>query len=106
MRSLVLYYRGDPTNTLGPQDRLYLAVQDAQGQEQVLVCNHRATLLQRARWHQWKIDLDQFGLSGINLRAISRISIGVGNRARPLAGETGLIFIDDLALSSLALSSD
>ena len=101
MKSLVLYYRGDPTNTLGPQDRLYLAVKDAQDHEEVVVCSHRATLLQRARWHQWKIDLDQLSQLGINLRTVMRISIGVGNRAQPLAGGTGLIFIDDLGLSSL-----
>ena len=103
MKSLVLYYRGDPTNTLEPQDRLYLAIRDTQAHEVVLFCNHRATLLQRARWHQWKITWDQFSQTQINLRAITQLSIGIGNRAHPLAGDTGVIMIDDLGLSSLGL---
>jgi len=106
MRSLVLYYWGDPTNSLGPQDRLYLAIRDNQGREQVLVCNHRATLLQRARWHQWKITWDQVNQADINLRAITRLSIGIGNRAHPLTGEAGVIMIDDLGLSSLGISDN
>jgi len=106
MKSLVLYYWGDPVNGLGPQDRLYVAVRDAQGREAVLPCNHRASLLQRARWHQWKISRDQLSGTGLNLRAINRLSIGVGNRTHPLAGNSGMIIIDDIRLSSLGLSSE
>ena len=106
MKSLVLYYWGDPANTLEPQDRLYVAVRDDQGQEVVLVCNHRLGLLQRARWHQWKISRDQLSQTGINLRAITQLSIGVGNRTHPLAGGSGVVMIDDLGLSSLGLAGD
>ncbi len=106
MKSLVLYYWGDPANALGVQDRLYLAVRDDQGREAVVVCDHRATLLQRPRWHQWKIAWSQFDQGGINLRAIAHLSIGVGRRAHPQAGEAGVILIDDLGLSSLGLAGD
>lgn len=101
MKSLVLHYWGDPTNSLGPQDRLYLAIRDTQGRDVVLVCHHRPSLLQRARWHQWKIGWEQFNPAHINLRGITQFSIGIGNRAHPQAGEKGVIMIDDLGLSSL-----
>ena len=80
-----------------------MVIEDGQGNEQPVVCSHRATLMQRARWHQWKIGLDQLSRAGLNLRSISRMHIGVGNRTRPLAGGKGLIIIDDIALSSLGL---
>jgi uncharacterized protein (UPF0212 family) len=34
--------------------------------------------------------------SGVNLASVKKLSIGVGNRASPKAGGTGMVYLDDI----------
>ncbi len=79
-----------PSNAAAP---LYLAVHDSAGK--VKVVNHpnpAATTL--ASWQQWRIPLSD--LTGVNLKAVKKLSIGVGDRANPKAGGAGLLYLDDI----------
>jgi len=51
------------------------------------------------QWVQWKIPLSDFANAGVNLTAVRKMFIGVGDRADPLPGGAGLLFIDDIHLT-------
>jgi hypothetical protein len=88
--SMRLYVQGDPNNA---PETLYVALEDSAGQ--VAVVSHAdAAVLQSATWVEWQIALSEF--AGINLTGVETVYIGVGDRANPAAGGTGLIFIDDI----------
>jgi hypothetical protein len=79
-----------PSNSAG---QLYVVVQDSAGK--VKVVNHpdpAATTL--STWQQWRIPLSD--LTGLNLAAVKKVYIGVGDRTSPKPGGVGLLFIDDI----------
>ena len=40
---------------------------------------------------------DAFSSAGVNLTAVKKMSLGVGNNAsNPKAGDTGIVYIDDI----------
>ena len=49
-------------------------------------------------WQEWNIDMKNFANAGVSLNAIKKITIGVGNKAAPQPGPTGMLFIDDIRL--------
>jgi len=72
---------------------LYVAVEDNAGNVQVV--NHPDALATAAAdWQAWQIPFS--ALSGVNLRSVKMIYIGVGDRDNPTAGGTGLLYIDDI----------
>jgi regulation of enolase protein 1 (concanavalin A-like superfamily) len=76
-------------------EQLYVALQDSAGNSAVV--NHpdsAAAIIDT--WTQWSIPLT--GFTGVNLQAVMKISIGVGNRANPQAGGAGDLYIDDIGL--------
>lgn len=44
----------------------------------------------------WKIPLRNF--TDVNLTRIKKMSLGVGDKANPMAGYKGIVFIDDICL--------
>jgi hypothetical protein len=47
-------------------------------------------------WTQWNIPFTAF--TGVNLQAIRKLSIGVGDRAATQPGGAGTLYIDDIRL--------
>ena len=47
-------------------------------------------------WTQWNIPLTEF--TGVNLQAVTKMSIGVGDRANTQPGSAGDLYIDDIGL--------
>jgi hypothetical protein len=93
---LVLYFRGKTANAAAP---LYVAVEDTSRRVAVVVhADPKAVNL--SAWTQWKIPLDQF--TGVNLAAVKKLYIGVGDRNAPKAGGAGKLFIDDIAVTKPA----
>jgi regulation of enolase protein 1 (concanavalin A-like superfamily) len=72
---------------------LYVAVQDSAGKIQV-VSHPDPAATTIASWQEWRIALSDF--SGVNLAAVKKLSIGVGNRAGPKADGTGMVYLDDI----------
>ena len=92
VKALTVYFYGDPANAA---EQLYVAVEDNTGQ--VRVVNHpNPDAAQAAGWQEWNIALTQF--SGVNLNAVKKLCIGLGNRVSPAAGGSGKIYIDDIRL--------
>jgi hypothetical protein len=65
----------------------------------VKVVNHPdQTAVQKDAWQEWNIELTQFSAAGVNLRAIKKLYIGLGNRSNPKAGGKGSLYFDDIRL--------
>jgi len=72
---------------------LYVAVQDSAGKVKVVSYPDSAATAS-ASWRPWRIALSDLG--GVNLTAVRKLSIGVGDRTSPKAGGTGMLYIDDI----------
>ena len=60
------------------------------------MANADAELATRTTWRQWAIPLSEFTDHGVDVTAVTKMCIGLGNQAAPTAGGGGLIFIDDI----------
>jgi len=76
-------------------EALYVALEDSTGKTKVVKNNDPLATVQ-ADWQEWNIDLAQF--SGVNLASVKKMYIGVGDRNLPVAGGTGMLYIDDIRL--------
>jgi hypothetical protein len=74
-------------------DTFYVALQDNAGKIAV-VNNPDANATVATEWTQWKIPLSQF--TGVNVKAIKKMYIGVGDRKAPSADGSGRLYIDDI----------
>jgi regulation of enolase protein 1 (concanavalin A-like superfamily) len=76
-------------------EQFYVVVQDSTGNSAVV--NHPDPLATTfSDWTQWDIPLADF--AGVNMQNITMMAIGVGDRANPQAGGSGLLYIDDIGL--------
>jgi hypothetical protein len=62
------------------------------------VDNENPNASQATRWTEWSIDLQAFADQGVNLTNITSITLGLGNRANPVAGGSGMVYFDDIRL--------
>jgi regulation of enolase protein 1 (concanavalin A-like superfamily) len=76
-------------------EQLYVVLQDAADNSAVVKHPDPASSA-IGSWTQWDIPLTQF--TGVNLQAIKKLSIGVGDRANPQKGGSGTLYIDDIGL--------
>jgi hypothetical protein len=73
---------------------LYVTVEDKTGKKKTIPhANTAATSL--AAWTEWLIPLGDFG-TGVNLAAVKKITIGIGDPAGSKAGGAGMLFVDDI----------
>jgi hypothetical protein len=76
-------------------EHIYTALRDSAGNSAVVKnSNTAATTIDT--WTEWNIPLTQF--TGVNLQAIQKLTIGVGDRANPQRGGSGDLYIDDIGL--------
>jgi len=76
-------------------DKLYIALRDATGSIATSV-HPSLVALNIAEWMQWRVPLSDFVTSGLDLRTITRMYLGVGDRDDPQPDGSGLIYIDDI----------
>jgi hypothetical protein len=91
--TLVLYVQGQVTNS---PSQLYVRIEDS-SQQAVTVVHPDAAVMTTAQWTTWRIPFAD--LAGVNLSRVKKLCIGLGDRANPVAGGTGRIFIDDICLT-------
>jgi hypothetical protein len=82
-------------------ETFYLALEDGAGQSKA-VSNPDKTAIATGAWQQWDVSLSQFTAAGVDLGAIKKMVIGVGDRVAPKAGGTGKLYIDDVRLTRSA----
>jgi hypothetical protein len=76
-------------------EQLYVVLQDSAGNS--VVVNHpdpATTII--GTWTEWNIPLTEF--TGVNLQAVNKLTIGVGDRSNPQLGSAGDLYIDDIGL--------
>jgi hypothetical protein len=78
---------------------LYVTVEDKAGKKKTVV-NPDAAAVTKNTWTQWKIALSD--LTGVNLAAVKKLTIGVGNNVTPTAGAVGMLYVDDIAFGKPA----
>jgi hypothetical protein len=94
--TLVLYVQGRLANR---QARLYVKIEDS-SQQVGTVVHPDPAVVTTAQWTTWRIPFTD--LAGVNLSKVKKLYIGLGDRANPVAGGTGRIFIDDICLTKPA----
>jgi len=75
---------------------IYVVLEDSSGTSAVVKHSDPAATTINT-WTQWNIPLTDF--AGVNLRAIKKMSIGVGDRANTQPGGAGDLYIDDIGLT-------
>jgi len=74
---------------------LYVAVEDSAGKVKV-IRHPDGIATARPGWRLWQIPLSDIELAGLKTNSIQALSIGVGDRENPIAGGSGLVFVDDI----------
>jgi len=95
VKALGLWFYGDPCNVSEP---MYVALVDTTGRTAVVPYTGDLDDVRRPDWQEWNIDLREFSNNGLNLRAVKKMFIGVGDRSAPQPGGGGSLFIDDVRL--------
>ncbi len=79
-----------PANGAAP---LYLMVEDKAGKTKTAI-NADASATTVPAWTEWRIPFGE--LTGINLAAVKKITLGVGDKAAPKVGGAGMLYLDDI----------
>jgi hypothetical protein len=90
VNTLTIWYRGSAGNAA---ENMYVALNGN------AVVNHdNPDAAVRTAWTRWNIDLQAFADQGVNLGNVNAITLGLGNRANPVAGGAGMMYFDDIRL--------
>ena len=87
---LTIWYRGGSANAAEP---MYVVLNGS-----AVVTNDNPNAAQSSSWTEWNIELQAFTDQGVNLANVTSITLGVGNRANPTAGGSGMLYFDDIRL--------
>jgi len=93
--TLTLYFRGKAGNG---RDPLYVGIEDSAGRIAV-VAHPDADAVLATEWQKWHIALADLQVAGVDVAAVKKVFIGVGDRDNPQPGGTGRIYIDDIRLT-------
>ena len=87
---LTIWFRGNSANAAEP---MYVVLNGS-----AIATNDNPDAAKRGFWTEWNIDLQIFADQGVNLANVNTITLGLGNRANPIAGGSGLMYFDDIRL--------
>jgi len=88
--TLTIWFRGDSANAA---EQIYVALNG-----NARVDNDNPDAATTTAWTEWNIDLQAFADQSVNLANVTSITIGLGNRANPTAGGSGMMYFDDIRL--------
>ncbi len=93
--------------TIGPEQpegnapaSLYVTLEDAAGKTATVTHPAGEGAVFLGGWNAWPISYND--LAGVNLSRIEAMTIGVGNPTNPVAGGTGIVYIDDIGFGKPA----
>jgi hypothetical protein len=104
-KTLTLYFRGSPTNEISDTDHMYVGLEDGGGPESYAEVRYGdngedMNDVKVAEWHQWDICLQHFSDAGLAIADVNKLYIGFGDRTSPTPGGWGVVYFDDIRLSS------
>ena len=91
--TLTLFVRGKTTSNPA---KLYVSLADSTGKT-ATVFYADDLVVTSPQWVEWSIPLSEF--AGVNAARIKTMIIGVGDPSNPVAGGTGLVYIDDIRVT-------
>ncbi|MBN2593125.1 MAG: leucine-rich repeat domain-containing protein [Sedimentisphaerales bacterium] len=97
MDTFELYFRGTSDNEPG---QLYLSIEDDTGQIAVMTYPDPNAVFTE-QWQKWSVPLVGLIADGVDVTAIRKVSIGVGDPDNPQPGGIGIIYIDDIRVIQL-----
>src|SRR5574340_1735030 len=77
---------------------MYVTITDSAGKS-VTLAHPDPTRANLNAWTEWRIPFSS--LTGVNLAKVKKLTIGVGDRASPKAGGTGMLYVDDVQFGGL-----
>ncbi len=96
VKALHVFFAGKATNTA---DRMYVAVEDAGGNCAEAVYDGEPNDLKNEEWQDWYIELQEFADGGVDLTAVKKIAVGLGDRnGTASSGSSGFVHFDDIRL--------
>ncbi len=98
--TLLLNFRGGSRNA---EESLYVKVEDSAGKVGTVVYPD-STRVGFARWTTWQVPLAKFQDAGVNLAAVEKVVLGLGNPDAPKAGGAGLLLLDDVRVVKAGLA--
>jgi hypothetical protein len=90
VETLTIWYVGSASNA---RETMYAVLNGS-----AVVSSANPDAAQAETWTRWNIDLQAFAGQGVNLTNVNSITLGLGNRANPTAGGSGMLFFDDIRL--------
>jgi len=92
--TLSIFLRGHTGNYLSDSVRMYVIAEDAYGSSQEV--EFKPVNLTEQNWQLWGIHLAKF--RNVDLRAVNKLCIGIGDRNGLPTGAQGNVWIDDIGL--------
>ena len=92
--TLSIFFRGHTGNQLSDQVRMYVIAEDTDGSSQQAAI--QPVNLTQQNWQPWGTHLAKF--RNVNLRAVKKLCIGIGDRNALPTGARGNVWIDDIGL--------
>ncbi|MCU0914766.1 MAG: hypothetical protein MUC88_09410 [Planctomycetes bacterium] len=93
--TLTLYFRGKADNSRAP---LYVGIEDGAGRMAMMVHSDPAAVL-ATEWQRWHLPCADVRAAGVDVGAVKKMVMGVGDRRNPKPGGTGRIYVDDIRLT-------
>ena len=90
--TLRLFFRGAATNGLAD---LYVVVEDSAA-EAAILRNTDTDAVQAIEWRQWRIRLADLAAAGVDVTAVRKMSVGLGDPDNPQPGGFGRMYLDDI----------
>jgi len=84
---------GIGSNSSGP---LYLTLEDDAGTPGTVYHEDGPDAVVTTDWRLWAISLEDFQAEGVDVTAVKKIAIGVGDKDNPQLGGTGMLLVDDI----------
>ncbi len=75
---------------------LYVRLEDSIGTSGAVYHEEGPDAVLVPDWRMWAIPLDDFQVQGVDVTAVKRIAIGVGDKDNPQPGGSGRLFVDDI----------
>ncbi|MHC4620104.1 MAG: sialidase family protein [Planctomycetota bacterium] len=102
VKTLKLWFYGDPGNDIAATDEMYVGLEDRRGPGSYAEARYGDTNdvndITAGEWYEWNINLQSFGDDGLNIEDVNKLYIGFGDRVAPVAGGWGFVYFDDIRL--------
>ena len=79
-------------------DKMYVTLEDADGGSATVFKSGEAGSLIDDTWQSWEAAFEDFAAGGINLGAVTKLIVGVGDKSASPSGAVGMAYIDDIGL--------